>query len=347
MENLCISERYNLIEECNIIHKWKIEKFIAFIRLYSYIESYKNFKSYFSNQNDINSGLRRDWYLNLNFNYINSENKEWITISLNHDSSQTTAVQCSLFILDNRNEKQFIQKFSKVFYRSEIWSIPKFLEINELLINNEKFLPNDDLTVGIELTEFFETTVEIEVPKKTPRHQLNTDLKDVFESKAGSDVVLLVGDKKILAHKLILTIRSPVFAAMFSHQLKENKENEITIPDLDPEVCEKMLEYIYTENVTGLDEIVEFLYEEADKYQLPALKELCEESFCRRVEIENAIKYLVLLDRHHADEKFFDYVLKFIALNSKIIVTTADYKQLEKINPGLLLTITTMICKIK
>ncbi|CAG5075221.1 Similar to Tdpoz5: TD and POZ domain-containing protein 5 (Mus musculus) [Cotesia congregata] len=311
MENLKITEEYKLFKESKSIHKLKIEKFISVIRL------------------------------------IESKNKVWLSISLQLSERSESNIECSIYILDNGNEKRFIHKFNKVLKKSEEYCIPKFLEIIELLENKEKFLPNNDLTIGIELTEFFETVRKITIPRKTQRNQIISDLKDIFESKVGSDVVLLVGDKKILAHKVILMIRSPVFAAMFSHQLKENKENEITIPDMDPEVCEKLLEYIYTENVTGLDEIAEFLYEEADKYQLPALKELCEESFCRGVTVENAVKYLVLLDRHHDDEKFFDYVLKFIALNSKKIVTTADYKELEKTNPGLLLTIVTMICSMK
>ncbi|CAG5109396.1 Similar to SPOP: Speckle-type POZ protein (Pongo abelii), partial [Cotesia congregata] len=160
---------------------------------------------------------------------------------------------------------------------------------------------------------------------------------------------LLVGDKKtkILAHKLILTTCSPVFAAEFSYQLKIKGGNEITLPDMDPEVCEKLLEYIYTENVTGLDEIAERLYEQAVKHQLTALKKLCEDSFCRGVTVENAVKYLVLLDRHHADKKFFDNVLRFIALNSKTVIKTPEFKELEKINPGLLTTIVTMIASVK
>ncbi|XP_044582700.1 speckle-type POZ protein B-like [Cotesia glomerata] len=340
MENLTIAEDYTFFNKRKIVYKWKIEEFLGLLHTYTYSKNDEIFRSNFFPNNF-------NWNLQLKFNNIESENKKWITINTKYDVRTEIRFKCSLYILDNKNEKQFIQKFNTVIKDRQEYCIPKFLEITELLENKQKFLPNNELTVGIELTEFLETEKIITVPMKTSRHQLTIDLKDVLESKAGSDVVLLVGDKKILAHKVILTIRSPVFAAMFSHQLKENKENEITIPDMDPEVCEKLLEYIYTENVTGLDEVVELLYEEADKYQLPALKELCEESFCRNVKIENSVKYLVLLDRHHADEKFFDYVLKFIALNSKTIMETADYKELEKKNSGLILTIVRMICSIK
>ncbi|CAG5075219.1 Protein of unknown function [Cotesia congregata] len=116
-------------------------------------------------------------------------------ISLSERSESN--IECSIYILDNGNEKRFIHKFNKVLKKSEEYCIPKFLEIIELLENKDNFLPNNDLTVVIELTEFFETEQKMIVPIKTPTHQLIIDMKGIFESKAGSDVVLLVGGKKI------------------------------------------------------------------------------------------------------------------------------------------------------
>ncbi|XP_057318692.1 speckle-type POZ protein-like B [Microplitis mediator] len=183
----------------------------------------------------------------------------------------------------------------------ETFCIPKFLEVKELLEKKDKLLPGNALTVCIELTEFIESSrfnsPIFEVPLKTAEHQIIDNLKDLFGSKAGTDVVLVVGDKKIPAHKTLLR-RSPVFSAMFTHQLKENKENEIDISDMDPDTCEKLLEFIYTDNVSDFNEVSERLYKVTDKYQLPTLKVLCEESFCKNVNVGNAVQYLVLLDRH-------------------------------------------------
>ncbi|XP_057318208.1 speckle-type POZ protein-like [Microplitis mediator] len=177
--------------------------------------------------------------------------------------------------------------------------------------------------------------------------QIVDDLKDLFHSKEGSDVVLIVGDKKIPAHKTLLVSRSPVFSAMFKHKLKENQENEVDIPDMDPDICEKLLEFIYTDNVTDFDQFFERLYEPADKYQIPALKKVCEELLYKNVNVENAVQYLVLLDRHNAGEEFFNYILDFIAINSKKIIETPEFKALEKTNTELLMTIVTKICSSK
>ncbi|XP_044580629.1 speckle-type POZ protein-like [Cotesia glomerata] len=350
MEKLKVTQDYSLVEKQKLIYQWKIVEFISLIRLYSYSKESNTLQSNFRDHVE-DSHDHKIRYLKLNFNSRESANKGWISIALSPNIKYYAETKYSLYVLDNLHKKQFIQIFDKVLVKtSEEFCIPKFVEISKLLEMKDKFLPNNHLTIGVEVTGFIRTNSDrIESQFKTPRNQIIRELKDIFESKAGSDVVLLVGDKKIkiLAHKLILTTCSPVFAAEFSYQLKIKGGNEITIPDMDPEVCEKLLEYIYTENVTGLDEIAERLYEQAIKHQLPALKKLCEDSFCRGVTVENAVKYLVLLDRHHADKKFFDFVLKFIARNSKTVIKTPEFKELEKINPGLLTTIVTMIASIK
>ncbi|XP_057318153.1 speckle-type POZ protein-like [Microplitis mediator] len=287
------------------------------------------------------------WQLVLNFNNGNkSEDKEWISIYLNSKSISYTKifrVKYSLFIFNDKKEKKCEQKSYKVFEEMEYFCVQKFLKIKQLLEKKDKLLPDNTLTIGIKLTEFIESSCLyspiIKIPVKTSDRQIVHDLKDLFDSKAGSDVVLVVGDKKIPAHKTLLMSRSPVFSAMFTHPLEENRENEVTIPDMDPDVCEKLLEFIYTDNVTNLDKVAGRLFEVADKYQIPALKESCEELFCKNVNVKNAVQYLVLLDSHNGDERFFKYIIDFIAINFKKIFETSEYKALEKTNPELSLTI--------
>ncbi|XP_008556049.1 speckle-type POZ protein B-like [Microplitis demolitor] len=141
-------------------------------------------------------------------------------------------------------------------------------------------------------------------------------------------IALVVGDKKIRAHRNLLMSRSPVFCAMIIQQLKKNRKYEMNISDMDPDICEKLVEFIHTDNVTNLDEVAERLFEAADKYQIPTLKNLCEESFRKNVNVENAVQYLVLLDRHYANKECLNYIIDFIVINSKIITETEEFKAL-------------------
>ncbi|XP_057318096.1 TD and POZ domain-containing protein 1-like isoform X2 [Microplitis mediator] len=303
------------------IFEWKIGEFPLTIK-YSVI----NQDAHTILSPDFPTDWKSKWQLELKFNNDKtSEDKEWISIFLNSRSGgdyDIFGVKYSLFIFDNKNEKKFKQKSYKVFNRDEKFCILKFLNVKQLLEKRDKLLPDKALTICIKLTKFTKRSSHIsaiiKIPLKTSNHQIAHDLKDLFDSKAGSDVVLIVGDKKIPAHKTLLMSRSPVFFAMFTHKLKENRENEVDIPDIDPDTL-------------------------ADKYQIPALKELCAESFCKNVNVVNAVQYLVLLDRHHADERFFKYIMDFIEINFEYIIKTPAYKAFEKYNPKMSLALLTAI----
>ena len=51
---------------------------------------------------------------------------------------------------------------------------------------------------------------------------------------------------------MILASRSIVFNAMFSHDTKENRSGEIVIADMDVNVVQGMLEYIYSGHVKDI-----------------------------------------------------------------------------------------------
>ena len=81
-----------------------------------------------------------------------------------------------------------------------------------------------------------------------------------------ADVVLIVkGTKEFKAHKAILSARSPVLAAMFEHDCAESRQNRVEIPDVEVEVFEEMLRFLYTNRVHLLEQYAAELYLAADK----------------------------------------------------------------------------------
>ena len=59
--------------------------------------------------------------------------------------------------------------------------------------------------------------------------------------------------------------RSPVFAAMFEHEMEERKRNRVDITDVDHEVLREMLRFIYTGRAPNLDKMADDLLAAADK----------------------------------------------------------------------------------
>ena len=66
-----------------------------------------------------------------------------------------------------------------------------------------------------------------------------------LDSGMMSDVVFLVRGKELRAHKQTLAAKSPVFEAMFEDDFLEKKNGLVQIEDIDPDVFEVMLKFIY------------------------------------------------------------------------------------------------------
>lgn len=63
---------------------------------------------------------------------------------------------------------------------------------------------------------------------KHPRHTLDT-VNVLRKHRELCDVILLVGSKKIFAHRVVLSACSPYFHAMFTGELAESRQTEVTI----------------------------------------------------------------------------------------------------------------------
>ena len=79
--------------------------------------------------------------------------------------------------------------------------------------------------------------------------------------------MLRVGGKDFPAHKHILSAQSPVFGAMFQHDMIEAKQDHVDIEeDVEAKAFETMLRFIYTGKV---DKITIDLLIVAEKVSFP------------------------------------------------------------------------------
>ena len=125
------------------------------------------------------------------------------------------------------------------------------------------------------------------------------------QSKSGDVSFVFESKQTLSAHKLILSARSPVFAAMFSYaNTKEAQENQVEITDISAEVFQQLLKYIYTGRVDSQDHRrhAEGLLAAADKYGLIKLKQYCEQCLITQLSLESALRLLPLAEMHCAIE---------------------------------------------
>merc|ERR1719348_643367 len=173
------------------------------------------------------------------------------------------------------------------------------------------------------------------------KKQLLHDVEMLFLSKEYSDVIISCGDKVYDCHKNILTSRSPVFKIMLEVEMKEKMTGEIEIKNMDPEVLEDLLKYIYSGVAPNIDAHAQELFAAADQYQLYRLKELCEVKLCAVLDDTNCIDILFLSDLHRA-QTLKAAALKFVSKNMHKI-DTSEWKKSFVAHPLLMTEVVEMM----
>ncbi|XP_017494731.1 PREDICTED: speckle-type POZ protein-like, partial [Rhagoletis zephyria] len=112
-------------------------------------------------------------------------------------------------------------------------------------------------------------------------------------------MVFTINNKVLRAHKTIICARSPVFAAMFSNECKESKENKVTISDISVEVFKEVLQFIYTNHVNQMEEYAMELLIAADKYQISELKSNCTNFIISKISTHSVVEHLIIADQYN------------------------------------------------
>ena len=160
--------------------------------------------------------------------------------------------------------------------------------------------------------------------------------KQLFESKALSDVVIQVQEERFDAHKLILSARSSVFLAMFQSDLTETQTDTVKIEGIEPAVFKEVLRFIYTDQVERMEEMAVELLAAAERYMLDFLKEKCASHLATKITVENCAELLLFADLHSA-ARLKTMVLHFFRSRPTKVAQTASWQQLmQSANPSLL-----------
>ncbi|NXL73923.1 SPOPL protein, partial [Leptocoma aspasia] len=250
------------------------------------------------------------WCLRVNPKGLDDESKDYLSLYLLLVSCPKSEVRAKFkFSLLNAKREETKAMESQRAYRfvqGKDWGFKKFIRRDFLLDEANGLLPDDKLTLFCEVS-VVQDSVNISGQSNTntlkvPECRLAEDLGNLWETTRFTDCSFYVGGQEFKAHKSVLAARSPVFNAMFEHEMEESKKNRVEINDVDPEVFKEMMRFIYTGKAPNLEKMADNLLAAADKYALERLKVMCEEALCSNLSVENVADILILADLHSAEQ---------------------------------------------
>ncbi|XP_069602203.1 kelch-like protein 4 isoform X2 [Ranitomeya imitator] len=100
-------------------------------------------------------------------------------------------------------------------------------------------------------------------------------MESYLQQKQLCDVLLIAGNYKIPAHRLVLSAVSDYFAAMFTNDVREAKEEEIKMEGVDPDALKSLVHYAYTGILELKEDTIESLLAAACLLQLSQVIDVC------------------------------------------------------------------------
>ena len=112
-----------------------------------------------------------------------------------------------------------------------------------------------------------------------------------FMNEDKSDFTFIVDGNKIPVIKVLLSLKSKVFEAMFSGEFRETKDNEIEVKDTNFEAFKTMIRFLYCDRLVFDDKndysIAIEVFKLGHKYELKRLMDCIEQELIRMITNEN------------------------------------------------------------
>lgn len=167
---------------------------------------------------------------------------------------------------------------------------------------------------------------------------INHDVQNYPNRSEFSDVVIKTRDRVFPAHKIILAIQSPVFAKTLTTETKESKENSIFLPNVDGDVVEELMTFMYErklEKVYHDDAIALKLFKIAGIYKIKKLVNICGLILSKSLTMDNVLML------YETAKKYDSFILKhramaFILINRNDIIPSNIFKEFCIKEPGLM-----------
>ncbi|XP_015173536.1 PREDICTED: TD and POZ domain-containing protein 1-like [Polistes dominula] len=196
----------------------------------------------------------------------------------------------------------------------------------------------------IQFTIHYVPTVPLDLCIMPKKSLIYEHLFEMYERKF-TDLELIVENKRYAVHKIILA-RSPVFKAMFQHEMQEKYQNVVTITGVKPTIFEIILKFLYIGEIDDIQEINKFdnkdptkwklanILKAADMYQIDDMKAILGYVANKFINVNNVAYYLYIALEYNTNNLKHSCVT-FIKLFGSRICHNQMFKEMMFANPNI------------
>ncbi|EJW79909.1 kelch domain-containing protein family protein, partial [Wuchereria bancrofti] len=103
------------------------------------------------------------------------------------------------------------------------------------------------------------------------------------------DVILVVGNVRFSAHRIVLAATIPYFRAMFTADMAESQQEEIHLKDFEPDTLEQLIAFSYTGSIRITAANVQSMMHAANFLQLNGIVDECSKFLKCRLHAQNVL----------------------------------------------------------
>lgn len=177
------------------------------------------------------------------------------------------------------------------------------------------------------------------VQERSDHREVCDALGEILQNGRFADVVLRVGGESLDAHSVILSARSPVFAAMFAAPMREGREREVVIEELEASAMHALLLFLYTgsaeESTLRSDDSALALLRAAHRYEVLSLVDRITRALASRFDVATVADWLQLADLIGCSG-FRAQCLEYMRHHMPEVQTTEAFARLAAERPSVL-----------
>ena len=162
------------------------------------------------------------------------------------------------------------------------------------------------------------------------RQELLERLDILRNNDSFCDVTIAVKDKEFKAHRAVLAAASPFFLTLLTSDMKESNEQliKLELEEATETVMEDALKYLYTGNVTVVEERAHNLIATANYLLLPSLKTMAGNVLKKTVTTENCLFNYYFAEKYECVE-LKEKCREVIKSKFRVVMETVDFLNLD------------------